>query len=230
MPAAPPFTAPPFAADLRVLVFDLDGTLVDSHADLAASVNMALAELDRPPLSAAQVARFVGNGVPALLTRALAASGGAGTAAELETAMAAMLRHYERHCLDATRLYPGVADLLPALAARFQLAVLTNKPEQPAREILAGLGVAGCFQAVYGGDSLAAKKPDPMGLRAILGTELAPQNGLMIGDSMVDIQTGRAAGAWTCAVSYGFAPRDWQPGAADWEIAAFASLRALLAG
>lgn len=229
MPTAPPSSTPSFAPDLRVLVFDLDGTLVDSHADLAASVNVALAQINRPPLSAAQVARFVGNGVPALLSRALAASGGAGTAAELDTATAAMLRHYERHCLDATRLYPGVAELLPALGARFQLALLTNKPEKPAREILAGLGVAGCFHAVYGGDSLAAKKPDPVGLRTILGPEPAPRTALMIGDSMVDIQTGRAAGAWTCAVSYGFTPRDWQPGAADWEIAAFSSLRALLA-
>lgn len=224
---------PAFAAQLRVLVFDLDGTLIDSNRDLAASVNAALRQMGRPALSCEQVAGFVGNGVPALVERALAATGGA-SAREAEAAEALMLGHYERHPLDATRLYPGVAELLPALAARYALAVLTNKPQGLAREILAGLGVAEHFTAIYGGDSFAAKKPDPMGLRAILGPETLgvaakPATALMIGDSTVDIQTGHAAGAWTCAVSYGFAPRDWLPGTADWEIAAFGELRVLLA-
>lgn len=223
---------PAFAAQLRVLVFDLDGTLIDSNQDLTASVNAALGQMGRPALSLEQVAAFVGNGVPALVERALAATGGA-SASEAATAVALMLGHYERHPLEATRLYPGVAELLPVLAARYDLAVLTNKPQAPAREILAGLGVAKNFIAIYGGDSFAAKKPDPMGLRAILGAETlgaatAPAAALMVGDSAVDIQTGRAAGAWTCVVNYGFAARDWRPGMADWEIAAFGELRALL--
>lgn len=228
MPNVPNSTVPAFADQLRVLVFDLDGTLIDSNADLAASVNAVLAELGRPALSSAQVAGFVGQGVPALMERALAASGGRRSDATVAAATAAMLRHYDGHFLDATRLYGGVAECLPVLAKRFDLAVLTNKPERPAREILGGLGVAGCFRGIYGGDSFAAKKPDPVGLRAILGAA-APEAALMVGDSVVDIQTGRGAGAWTCAVGYGFTPRDWAAGAADWEVGTFVELAAALA-
>lgn len=226
-------TLPAFVAQLRVVVFDLDGTLVDSSRDITASVNAALAEMGRPALSFRQVASFVGNGVTVLVRRAVEATGG-GSDAEIARAEDLMLRHYEQHPLAATRLYPGVAELLPPLAARYELAVLTNKPEAPARDILTGLGVAGYFAAIHGGDSFAAKKPDPVGLRAILGpatpgAAAAPAEALMVGDSIIDIQTGRAAGTWTCVVSYSFTPRDWPPGMADWEIAAFQELRVLLA-
>lgn len=221
-------TPPAFAAQLEILVFDLDGTLIDSSQDLAASVNAALRALGRPVLSPGQIASFVGDGVPALVRRAMAATGGASDG-EIAEATALMLGHYQQHALDTTCLYPGVAHLLPALAARYELAVLTNKPEAPARRILAGLGAAAHLGGIYGGDSFAAKKPDPAGLRAILGARFPSAAALMIGDSVVDIQTGRGAGAWTCAVSYGFAPRDWRPGMADWEIGAFGELAALLA-
>jgi len=190
---------------LRLLVFDLDGTLIDSQHDLAASLNATLQGIGRPALPLEQVAGFVGDGAPALVARALAATGG-NPEAHLQTdTLASFLRHYEAHKLDRTMLFPGVAEALPRLAARCRLAVLTNKPVAISRAILAGLGIETTFAAIYGGNSFSTCKPDPLGLQRLLEeAPAAPGEALMVGDTWVDIATGKNAGTWTCGVSYGF--------------------------
>lgn len=206
---------------LRLLVFDLDGTLIDSRQDLVQSVNATLQHLGLPQLPEAVVASYVGDGAALLVRRALGlAPPSQGSrpaplpeltssqAEQLETALAWFLQHYHRHQLDCTSLYPGVEAALPALKKTHRLAVLTNKPLRNTMGILEGLGVLPLFDRVYGGDSFPHKKPDPAGLRALL-EEFSASAGetLMVGDSHVDIRTGHNAGVWTCGVTYGFAPQ-----------------------
>lgn len=218
-----------FLPKLRLLVFDLDGTLIDSRQDLVRSVNATLQHLSLPQLPEAVVASYVGDGAALLVRRALGlAPPSTGSrpmplpeltsaqAEQLEAALAWFLQDYHQHQLDCTRLYPGVAEALPALKKTHRLAVLTNKPVRNTLDILDGLGVLGLFDRVYGGDSFPHKKPDPAGLRALL-EEFSSSAGetLMVGDSHVDIRTGHNAGVWTCGVTYGFAPQslaDHEPG------------------
>ena len=233
--AAAAVSTPPavwLAPRLRLLVFDLDGTLIDSKQDLAESVNAALRRLGRPQLPNAHIAEFVGRGAPVLMERALRATGNGAAIEpnELAAGLQELLDYYDAHKLDHTRLYAGVAELLPHLAERFILAVLTNKPVRPARAILEGLGVAAHFAAIYGGNSFATKKPDPTGFNAILAERSLPADrALMVGDSAVDVQTGRNAGAWTCGVDYGFSPESLEQEPPDWRVGAFADFAALLA-
>lgn len=184
----------------RLAVFDLDGTLVDSLADLHASVNHALAAVGLPPRSLAEVRTYVGEGSRVLLAKAVAPRGEL-----LDPALAAWRPHYAAHCLDRTRAYPGVAALL-AGAAR-PLAVLTNKPGEMARKILDGLGLSPRFAAVVGGDE-APRKPDPAGLLALmarLGASAAET--VFIGDSRHDVETARRAGVPVVAVTWGLGSR-----------------------
>lgn len=181
----------------RLAVFDLDGTLVDSVDDLAASVNHALAAVGLPPRTRAEVEGFVGEGARRLVERAVG-----GRAELVEPALAAWHLHYEAHCLDRTRVYPGV-DAALARAAR-RLAVLTNKPGPLARKILAGLGLLDRFAEVVGGGE-APRKPDPAGLLGLVARAgAAPGDAVLIGDSVVDVETGRAAGVPVVAVAWGF--------------------------
>jgi phosphoglycolate phosphatase len=183
-----------------LVVFDLDGTLVDSLDDLHASVNHALRELGLPPRSREEVHGFVGEGVRLLLARAVAPHDHL-----LEPALAAWRPHYEAHCLDRTRPYPGVEALL-ASAGR-TLAVNTNKPGALARRILGGLGLLPRFAAVVGGDE-APRKPDPTGLleiRARVGA--TPDATVFVGDSHVDVAVARAAGVPMVAVTWGYGAR-----------------------
>jgi len=186
-----------------VVVFDLDGTLVDSVGDLAGAINAMLARLApaAPSLPLARVRSFVGDGARALVARSLSA---AGLEAPEEEALALFLESY-RHCLlDTTRAYPGVEQALDQLENR-TLAVLTNKPGDMSRAILVGLGMAERFAYVYGGGDLPARKPDPVGLTTILRNARAdPAEALMVGDSRIDIRAGRAANVRTVGVSYGF--------------------------
>jgi phosphoglycolate phosphatase len=220
---------------LDLLVWDLDGTLIDSGPDLVAAVNAALTAMGRAPLPEAEVARYVGDGAARLMQRALGLEASPGPAfeplggeAEAQAArgLELFLAHYAEHKLDHTVLYPGVSAGLEALAAAgYQMAVLTNKPVRPSREIVDGLGLGGRFCAVYGGDSFDCKKPDPVGLRTLLaerGVEAA--RAAMIGDSAVDVRTGRAAGVWTWGVSYGFAPAAMRAAAPDWIASDFTEL------
>jgi phosphoglycolate phosphatase len=190
---------------VELVVFDLDGTLIDSAGDLAASVNATLERLapGSPPLPAAQVRTFIGDGAAMLVTRTLAA---AGVEVPTEAALPVFLDCYEARLLDTTVLYPGVVEALDALRDR-TLAVLTNKPGAMSRRILAGLGVEDRFARVAGAGDVPAKKPDPAGLRLLLAeTGIPPESAVLVGDSAIDVRTGRAAGVRTVGVTYGLDP------------------------
>jgi phosphoglycolate phosphatase len=184
----------------RLAVLDLDGTLVDSLDDLHASVNHALAALGLPPRSRDEVHGFVGEGARVLLARAVAPHEHL-----LEPALAAWWPHYEAHCLDRTRAYPGIPALLEG-AGRV-LVVHTNKPGRLARKILDGLGLLPRLAAVLGGDE-APRKPDPTGVRELMARAgAAPRDTVFVGDSRVDVRTARAAGVAVVAVTWGFGAR-----------------------
>ena len=192
-----------------LLVFDLDGTLIDSSQDLAQSVNATRADAGLAPLSAATVASYVGNGAETLIRRAL----GAGAADDtVSRGLAFFLRYYRAHMLDHTVLYDGVREALHGWhASGLPMAVLTNKPEAFSRSLVAGLGVGHCFARVYGGNSFPAKKPDPRGLRSIMREfGFSPPATMMVGDSCVDVLTARNAGTACAGVSYGLRPEDFQ--------------------
>lgn len=181
---------------LKLLVFDLDGTLADTRRDLAASVNAALAAIGRAALPVETVVGFVGDGARNLLTRSLAAAGdGQPAPAAVDAALEAFLAHYREHCLLETRAYPGLAQALERLSG-YRKAVLTNKPWAPAVRILEGLGVAGHFAHVFGGDNPYGQKPDPAALRKLMELESArPEETAMIGDGVQDLRAARRAGA-----------------------------------
>jgi phosphoglycolate phosphatase len=190
---------------MDLLIFDLDGTLIDSRLDLANSVNATRAHMGMPALANERVYSYVGNGAPMLIRRAM---GPRATEAEIEEALEFFLEHYREHPLDYTTLYPGVHEALDRLrAAGKRMAVLTNKPAKISRAIVEGLGVGGHFFAVYGGNSFEFKKPNPVGVEALMRESGIPrERTLMVGDSSVDIQTALNAGVRSCGVTYGFQP------------------------
>jgi len=184
----------------RLLVFDLDGTLVDSKEDLANAVNVVLESFDLPPLPHPMIYSYVGDGASALVRRALPPE----KAALLPEVLDRFLAYYRRHLLDTTRAYPGVVGALRKWAGIYRMAVLTNKGVALTQDTLSGLSLDRYFFEVRGGDSFGSKKPDPEGLLRILreaGVEA--QEAVMIGDSRNDVQAGRAAGTITCGVTYG---------------------------
>jgi phosphoglycolate phosphatase len=190
---------------VRLLIFDLDGTLIDSSRDIAISTNAMLRHLGRPEVDTKTVNSYVGNGVGMLVRRAL---GEYATEPEYETALAYFIQYYRAHSLEHTRLYPGIREALEELnGPQAKLAVLTNKPVKISRDILHGLGVANHFFRIYGGDSLEAKKPDPIGIARLMDEAGAkPIETTMIGDSDVDMITARNAGVQACGVEWGFKP------------------------
>ncbi len=185
-----------------LVVFDLDGTLVDSRKDLADSANQVLVEYGGQPHSEEAIGRMVGDGAATLVARAFAAS----RCPQPADALSRFLAIYNGRLLDFTRPYPGVAELLDALAGRAALAVLTNKPLGPTRAILDGLGLAGYFGArVLGGDGPHPRKPDPGGLHTLMQAAHATAAAtLMVGDSEIDWRTAQAGGVRACLVRYGF--------------------------
>ena len=210
---------------LKLLVFDLDGTLIDSAQDLCNSVNAALGQFGLGALPDPAIASFVGNGAPMLMRRSLALAGGVAPDEVNENllaeAYAFFLNYYREHKLDFTYAYEGVLEALAALRDLHNtpggapggtprtMAVLTNKPVRPARGICEGLGMADYFLHIYGGDSFAVKKPDPLGLRALMEEAGAgPEETVMIGDSKVDVETARNAGAWSIGCAFGFGPQN----------------------
>jgi len=185
---------------VRALIFDLDGTLIDSKLDLALAVNATLENMRRPSLEHETIYTYVGHGAPMLVRRAL----GAGvTDREVERGLDYFLSYYRAHMLDNTVTYPGVREGLELLKGH-PMAVLTNKPVRFSQAILDGLGIADCFQYVYGGNSFPTKKPDPEGVNILLRHfAVTPRQAMMVGDSEVDVRTARNAGTWACGVSYG---------------------------
>jgi len=195
------------AAQLRLIVFDLDGTLIDSRADLTQSVNAMLLHLHRHELPEDVIASYIGDGAGMLVRRAL---GDPDDAALVDAGVDYFLSYYREHKLDYTYVYPGVLPLLQALREQAQpplLAVLTNKPIGPALAICGALGLAEGMFRIYGGDSFHTKKPDALGLETLLREAQAePHQAVMIGDSDVDILTAQNAGTYSVGCSYGLSP------------------------
>jgi phosphoglycolate phosphatase len=215
------FMADPKAPAVRALIFDLDGTLIDSKLDLIHSVNAMLRELKRPELASETISGYIGHGAPQLVARAL---GGTATEGELKHALQFFLGYYEEHKMDNTCAYPGVPETLAQLT-HIPMAVLTNKPERISVRILKSLGLAKYFQAIYGGNSFESKKPHPFGANKILQEfGIAAAQALIVGDSEVDVQTARNAGTRAAAVNYGFGVHDRAVHPADIYLDRFADL------
>ena len=198
---------------IKLVIFDLDGTLIDSRRDLVHSVNAALRHIGRPELPDDVIAGYVGDGAPVLIQRAL---GGESTDdALVRKGLEFFLAYYREHKLDHTTVYMGMAEALAAIQKAVpsatgngqtrRMAVLSNKPVNPSRAIVEALGLGPFFSQVYGGNSFATKKPDPEGARRLLEENAAsPKETVIVGDSHVDVETGRNAGLWTVGVTYGF--------------------------
>lgn len=192
-----------------LIVFDLDGTLIDSAGDLCAAVNAMLLHYDKKALSESLIASYIGEGAATLVRRAL---GGVEEEAVLAAATAYFLDYYHEHKLDRTHVYPGVFDALDALrdgggGQEPAMAVLSNKPIGPSQAICDALGLTPYFFRIYGGNSFDTKKPDPTGLRALIEEAGArPETTIMVGDTPVDVLTARSAGARSIACAYGMAP------------------------
>ena len=195
---------------IKLVIFDLDGTLIDSRLDLVHSVNAALRHIHRPELPEDVIASYVGDGAPILIQRAL--GGEAVDEALVRKGLEFFLSYYREHKLDHTTIYEGIREALAAIqrsgnGVPRKLAVLTNKPVNPSRAIVEALGLGPYFSQVYGGNSFATKKPEPEGaLKLLSEVDVRPEQAAIIGDSHVDVRTGRNAGLWTVAVTYGFAP------------------------
>jgi phosphoglycolate phosphatase len=193
---------------MNLLIFDLDGTLIDSKLDLVHSVNAARALMQQEPISEELVSSYVGSGAPVLMRRAL---GPEASEAEVQRALEYFLHYYRLHMLDNTRLYPGVREALDRLhTAGTKMAVLTNKPVRFSRALVEGLGLGSHFFQVYGGNSFEQKKPDPIGIeRLIEESGLERERTIMVGDSGVDVRTARNASVRACGVTYGFQPESF---------------------
>lgn len=208
-----------------VLIFDLDGTLVDSKKDLTASVNYIRHQFDLPTLTEDEIALFIGDGALMLIRRALADKANEST---VQTALQMFLSYYRAHMLDQTVLYPSVRETLDRLRD-CKLAVLTNKPIHFSCAMLDGLGIYQYFAAVYGGNSFDRKKPDPVGVYRILSDTKGQREATwMIGDSAVDVRTGKNAGVTTCGVTYGYSTQSFEAYPPDFLIDRFSELEALI--
>jgi phosphoglycolate phosphatase len=217
--------ADPRLGSVRALIFDLDGTLIDSKQDLIHSVNAMLRESGRGELAPETISGYIGHGAPQLVARAL---GNDCTEEERQRALQFFLSYYETHKMDTTCAYPGVAETLDQLA-NVPMAVLTNKPVRISVRILDAMGLSKYFRAIYGGNSFETKKPDPYGARTILrelGVEA--REALLVGDSEVDVQTARNAGTLAAAVNYGFGVHDRAAYPADTYLERFGELATLL--
>lgn len=195
---------------IRLLIFDLDGTLIDSRLDLIHSVNAMLRRLGRKELPGEVIASYVGDGAPMLVRRAL---GDPDDQELVQSAIDYFMAYYREHKLDHTHVYSGVMEALQTLrggenGSKRQMAVLSNKPVGPSRAIVEALGMKNFFFEVYGGNSFSTKKPDPLGARQLMNEAgCSPVETVMIGDSSNDVLTARNAGLWSLGVTYGFAPQ-----------------------
>jgi len=194
---------------VALVIFDLDGTLIDSRLDLAHAVNATRAEMGRGPLAHELVFSYVGNGAPVLIRRAM---GPEASDEEVKAALEFFLDYYREHAVDRTELYPGVRESIERLRrVGVPMAVLTNKPVRISRAILDHFGLLDTMLAVYGGNSFEHKKPHPIGVETLRAEACAAlEETWMVGDSYVDVQTARNAGVSSCGVTYGFQPETFR--------------------
>jgi phosphoglycolate phosphatase len=199
---------------LKLLIFDLDGTLVDSRQDLANSINAMLKNYHRPELPADVIASYIGDGAPTLVRRSLGFIDDHNPTPKeeefIEDALVYFLEYYREHKLDFTYVYDGVMDALKEIASGANppvMTVLSNKPVNPSRAIVNALGLGPFFKVVYGGNSFETKKPDPLGVKLLLEeTGVAADQAVIIGDSDIDMLTGKNAEIWSVGVTYGLSP------------------------
>src|SRR3984957_1676802 len=220
-------------SSIKLVIFDLDGTLIDSRLDLVHSVNAALRHIGHPELPEDVIASYVGDGAPILIQRAL--GGEVVDEALGRKGLEFFLKYYREHKLDHTTVYDGIAEALTAIqnstnGTPRKLAVLSNKPVIPSRAMVDALGLGQFFSQVYGGNSFTTKKPDPEGARKLLEESgVRPEHAVIVGDSHVDVRTGRNAGLWTVGVTYGFAPHTLKQEVPDllvdsaWQLGSFLS-------
>ena len=215
----------------EAVVWDLDGTLIDSAADLCRSLNRVLGELGHTSLDVQAVRPMIGNGVPKLVERAFKAVGRKLSATDLDVVVAIFMAHYSANPTAHTRLYPGVTEALETLAAAgVKQGLCTNKPEGVTRSILRQVKVDQYFSAVVGGDTTAARKPDPMPLQACIDTMgAAADRTIMIGDSAVDVGSARAVGIPIGLVAHGYRHTDLASIDADFVVEDIASVTEILA-
>jgi phosphoglycolate phosphatase len=187
---------------IDLVVFDLDGTLVDSHRDLARAANAVVAELGGAPLAVEAIVRMVGEGAAVLVRRALVASG---LDPATPGALDRFLTIYDGCLLDETRPYPGTLEMLSAIHGTHRLAILTNKPSRATTRVLEGLGMATFFDPIVGGDTPFGRKPDPAGLLHVVSEAgTTPDRAMLVGDSPADLGAARNAGTAICLARFGF--------------------------
>jgi phosphoglycolate phosphatase len=193
------------AEQVQLLIFDLDGTLVDSKLDLAHAINAMLRNYHRPELPVEVIGTYIGDGAPMLVRRAL---GDPDDDKFVKEALEYFMTYYRAHKLDNTYAYRGIPEQLEQFQQHgLKMAVLTNKPVNASRGICEGLNLSRFFVQVYGGNSFETKKPDPLGaFRLLQETGVAPERAVMIGDSQNDVLTAQNAGMWSIGVTYGFSP------------------------
>jgi phosphoglycolate phosphatase len=219
------------ASQRDTLILDLDGTLVDTAADLARALNGTIAEFGRGPLPVADVRAMIGGGIAHLVQQGLEATGGPLADDSLERAVAGARQRYGDHVADLSRPYPEVAETLEALAAKgVRMGVCTNKPEEASRRLLDALGLARWLPVVVGGDTLEVHKPDPAMARAVLDAlGAAADEALAVGDSATDVALARAAGLPIVLVDYGYTLESARSLGADAVISRFGEIAGHLA-
>ena len=189
---------------ISLFIFDLDGTLIDSKRDIASSVHHTMKILGLPPIADEVIHSFVGNGVTPLIQQSVETTG----AVNFQEALTIFQEHYQAHCIDTTRSFPGILEIIRHFE-KTPKVVITNKSQGFSDTIIEGLGLTSSFIGVYGGDTKFPKKPDPTLVHHLLQSiGAAPESAVIIGDSRVDIETGKNAGIMTCGVTWGFRPKE----------------------
>ena len=212
--------------EIKTLLFDLDGTLIDSRADLANAVNFALESSGQPKKPHDEIIPHIGNGLRVLLSEVF----GPVSEEVLESGIASFSAHYDQHCVDQTILYENVLDILTDLSSSRQIGVVTNKPEKFSEKIIHKLGLSNIISVIVGGDSLPEKKPHPAPvLKALRDLGAESESSLFVGDGIQDIQAGKTASLLTCIARYGFGFRsesiDLKP---DFQIHRFNELKEIV--
>ena len=209
---------------VKLLIFDLDGTLVDSSADIAKAINYAFGPYGVSEVSVAETITLIGEGLTRLIEKVMERRA---PGLDPGTLVARFLEHYSAHVADLTRPYPGVEKVLTALI-RYKKAIVSNKTEALSIKVLEALDLLKYFDSVLGGDTLPEKKPSPMPILDVLGRfDMRPEQALIIGDSVYDIEAGRAAGVRTVAALYGYGdPGFWKE--ADYRVESIEGLMEIL--